>query len=101
MNTAERGSGSSLEGEPGPVSVLCIHTASQPPLGADTWVHANIVGSLDKSSHRIRVALVPERDGQPTPTAEIFAGIDGIERLSADLGNEGATAGGIAGLRGR
>ncbi|MEL6984651.1 MAG: glycosyltransferase family 4 protein, partial [Actinomycetota bacterium] len=33
--------------------------------------------------------------------AEIFAGIDGIGRLSADLGNEGATAGGIAGLRGR
>lgn len=82
------------------VGVLAVHTATQAPLGADTWVHAQILRELDRSTHRIHVAYAAERDGRPTPTAEILADVSGIERHHVSLGREGERPAGLAGRLG-
>ena len=70
------------------LGVLCLHTATLPPLGADTWVHAKIIAGLDRATHNVHVAYVPERDGAATPTADALDGVEGITRLHVDLGHE-------------
>ena len=50
------------------VRVFSIHTHVEPPLGADTWVHAEIMRSLDRSSHEVHVACVAGPAHEPTPT---------------------------------
>lgn len=83
-------------GDQGRLPILCLHTATVPPLGADTWVHAKIIQHLDRDTHHLTVGYVDEVDGDHTPTAEILAPITGIERLPVHLGREGRDAGGLA-----
>ena len=68
--------------------VLCLHTATLPPLGADTWVHAEIIGTLDRTTHDVHVAYAFTRDGQPTPTAIALAPASDITRIDVNLGRE-------------
>ena len=68
--------------------VLFLHTATRPPLGADTWVHVQIIDRLDRSAHTVHVAcVVSTRDGE-TPTYEAVKSIPGVELLGVDLGPE-------------
>lgn len=71
----------------GPVRVLAIHTATRPPLGADTWVHAQIIKALDRSRHVVHVAYAPNMSsGEPTPTGEALAGIDDLRSVPVSPG---------------
>ena len=56
-------------------AVLCLHSATLPPLGADTWVHQQILRNLDPATHSIFVACVTGPPGAPTPTYEALGGI--------------------------
>ena len=69
--------------------MLALHTATRPPLGADTWVHAQIITALDRSTHEVHVAYVPSRaTGEPTPTCEALAGATDLRRVPVRLGPE-------------
>ena len=68
--------------------VLYLHTATLPPLGADTWVHAEIIRHLDRSSHQIYVACRTSAGGAPTPTYEALRDVSDISVIPVDLGPE-------------
>jgi glycosyltransferase involved in cell wall biosynthesis len=65
------------------VRVLFLNTATQPPLGADTWVHVQLMRDLDRSTTEVHTALVPN-----TPTASAIEGIPDLHVLAVDLGPE-------------
>ena len=70
------------------VRVLFLNTATQPPLGADTWVHVQLMGDLDRATTEVHTALVPGPPESPTPTARAVAGIGDLHVLAVDLGPE-------------
>jgi glycosyltransferase involved in cell wall biosynthesis len=68
--------------------VLFLHTATLPPLGADTWVHAQIMRALDRSSHVVHAACTKGRAGRPTPTYALLRTIPDLHLTTVDLGPE-------------
>ena len=70
------------------VGVLFLHSATLPPLGADVWVHAQVMGSLDRSSHVVHAACATGRPGRPTPTYDLLRRIPGVRLKAVDLGPE-------------
>ena len=73
---------------PMPLGVLFVHTATQPPLGADTWVQAQIISSLDKSQNDVHVACAFGTPDAPTPTYEIIRATPHITIVPVDFGRE-------------
>jgi glycosyltransferase involved in cell wall biosynthesis len=49
------------------VRPLFFHSHTDPSLGADAWVHAQIMRHLDRATHEVHLAYVAEVAGQPTP----------------------------------
>ena len=84
--SGEHSPGTSADGSR--LRVLCLHTATLPPLGADTWVHAEIIRTLDRTTHDLHVAYAFTRDGDPTPTAIALGAATDITRMNVDLGRE-------------
>jgi glycosyltransferase involved in cell wall biosynthesis len=68
------------------VRTLFIHTPTEPPLGADVWVHAQIMRWLDRGSHCVHLALSPGDPGRPTPLERQVAGVDHLARFALDPG---------------
>ncbi|MDO9173521.1 MAG: hypothetical protein Q7V62_01880, partial [Actinomycetota bacterium] len=66
--------------------VLFVHTATQPPLGADTWVQVQIIGSLDRASHRLHVACASGAPVSPTPTYAALRDISGLDVVPVIFG---------------
>jgi glycosyltransferase involved in cell wall biosynthesis len=84
------GGSSSLNARAHPrrLGVLFLHTATTAPLGADTWVQAQIVRGIDKATHRVHVACAFGPTGRPTPTYVVMSDIEGIQLVRTDLGRE-------------
>lgn len=70
------------------VRVLFIHTATLPPLGADTWIHSLIIRHLDRAQHEVHVACATGPAGSPTPTFEVMRGIPELFIEPVNLGSE-------------
>ncbi|HEY3665926.1 MAG TPA: glycosyltransferase family 4 protein [Polyangiaceae bacterium] len=68
--------------------VLFIHTATRPPLGADTWIQALIIRHLDRSRHEVHVACATGPEGQPTPTFSAVRDIPDLTIKPVNLGSE-------------
>lgn len=77
--------------------VLFVNTPVAPPLGADTWVHAQIMRGLDRSTHELhaRCARGPAED--PTPTYRAFQDIPDVHLRSLNLGPELTQQAGVVG----
>ena len=73
---------------PDKLGVLFVHSATQPPLGADTWVQSQIISGLDKRDIDVHVACAFGRPDSPTPTFDVMRSIPGIELIPVDLGRE-------------
>ncbi len=73
---------------PPKIRVLFVHTATLPPLGADTWVQSQIIAGLDKTTHEVHVACSTGPAGSPTPTFAVMREISGVEVLPVSLGPE-------------
>lgn len=73
------------------VGVLFLHGATQPPLGADTWVQSQVVSGLDKSRVDVHVACAFGPTNAPTPTFEVMRPIADIHLVPIDLGRESST----------
>ena len=78
--------------------VLFVHTATLPPLGADTWVQVQIIRDLDRSAYDVDVACTAGTSDAPTPTFHALSGIGDIHVHPVDFGPElfGRTLGGKA-----
>ena len=74
------------------VRVLFVHTATLPPLGADTWVHSQIIAGLDKGRHQVYVACAGTADA-PTPTFTVMSDIPDIDLVRVNFGREMQSAG--------
>src|ERR1700730_2397014 len=70
------------------ICVLFVHTATLAPLGADTWVHGQIMRDLDRSTHELHAAQAIERREAPTPTFEFLSTIPDILLHPVDFGPE-------------
>jgi glycosyltransferase involved in cell wall biosynthesis len=81
------------------LKILFIHTATAPPLGADTWVHAEIVANLDPSVHEVHVACAVDGPNGRTPTYEAFQKIPGVRIRPVNLGVEKISRSPMARLR--
>lgn len=68
--------------------VLYVHTATLAPLGADTWVHAQIIRHLDRSSHELHVACRRTVHGAPTPTYAAIRDVPDVHLVPVDFGVE-------------
>ena len=81
------GGATATDGERRPV--LFLNTPTAPPLGADTWIHAEIMRRLDRADVGAdrRPRLRPGDD--PTPTHRVAAPtIPDLELVRANLGPE-------------
>lgn len=68
--------------------VLFLSTPTLPPLGADTWVHALAMRSLDQARFEVHCACMPGRPGAPTPAYQAFAAVPGVRLRAVNLGAE-------------
>jgi glycosyltransferase involved in cell wall biosynthesis len=68
--------------------VLFVHSATLPPLGADTWVHAQIMRGLDRAAYDVHAACVPGPHHAPTPTFRLLRTLPDVRILPVDLGPE-------------
>lgn len=71
-----------------PVRVLFVSTQREPPLGADTAVHLEIIGALDRSRVEVHAACVVGRRGRPTPTYRRLRSLPDVEIVDVSLGRE-------------
>jgi glycosyltransferase involved in cell wall biosynthesis len=80
-------------------AVLFLHTATLPPLGADTWVHVQLITKLDRATHDLHIACVTGSASAPTPTYQAVRDIPHLRVVPANLGTERSQATGrLAGL---
>lgn len=70
------------------VQVLFVNTATRPPLGADTWVHLQIMRALDRDHHSLVAACNPGSASAPTPTAAAAREIPDLEIVPVNFGPE-------------
>jgi glycosyltransferase involved in cell wall biosynthesis len=70
------------------LAVLFINTATLPPLGADTWVHGQVMANLDRESHELHAACVTGRPDDPTPTYRMVRQIPDVHVRPVNFGPE-------------
>jgi glycosyltransferase involved in cell wall biosynthesis len=68
--------------------VLFVNTKTQPPLGADTWVHIQIMRELDRSTNQLRAACAAGTPDLPTPTYRQLTAIADLRVHPVDFGSE-------------
>ena len=76
------------------MQVLFVHTATVPPLGADTWVQIQIIPALDRSRHGVHVACATGSASSPTPTFSAVRGVPDVHLVPVDFGTELSTRSG-------
>jgi glycosyltransferase involved in cell wall biosynthesis len=73
---------------PGKTPVLFVNTATLPPLGADTWVHALLMRSVDRARFEVHSACAPGKPGAPTPTYQALSTIPEMRIHPVTFGTE-------------
>jgi len=68
--------------------VLFVNTPTRAPLGADTWVHAQIMRELDRSTTELWAACVTGGASAPTPTYLLLRQIPDLRFRSVNFGPE-------------
>ena len=81
------------------VRVLFVHTATMPPLGADTWVQIQIISELDRARHEVHVACATGPQCAPTPTFAALQGVADVHLVPVNFGVELSSSSGSRLLR--
>jgi glycosyltransferase involved in cell wall biosynthesis len=68
------------------VRPLFFHTHTDRSLGADAWVHTQIMRHLDRGTHAVHLAYVPDVAGQPTPLHLAVDDVTDLRRVSISPG---------------
>ncbi len=77
-----------MPGDSGKLGVLLVTTPTRSPLGADTWVHTQIIRTLDRATHDVHVACVVESERSPTPAFEAIRDVPDVSVHPVDFGRE-------------
>lgn len=72
----------------GRTRVLFVNTKRRPPLGADTWIHLEIMRELDRSRFDVHAACVAGPRNRPTPTYRRLREIRDVTIRKVDFGRE-------------
>lgn len=70
------------------IRVLFVHTATLPPLGADTWVQCQIIAGLDRDLHEVHLACAKGSPAEPTPTFGAMRAIPDLHVVAVNFGPE-------------
>jgi glycosyltransferase involved in cell wall biosynthesis len=68
--------------------VLFINTPTLGPIGADTWIHAEIIRSLDRSRFEVHVGCMTGPPDAPTPFYSAVANIPDVHIRPINFGRE-------------
>jgi glycosyltransferase involved in cell wall biosynthesis len=68
--------------------VLLINTPTLGPLGADSWIHAQIVRTLDRSRFKVYVGCMTGPPGAPTPFYSAVSKIPDVHLRPVNFGRE-------------
>ncbi|MET0145314.1 MAG: glycosyltransferase family 4 protein [Ilumatobacteraceae bacterium] len=68
--------------------VLLVNTPTLAPMGADTWIHVEIIRALDRSRFDVHVACSAGPPGTPTPMYAAIADLPNTEILCVNFGRE-------------
>ena len=68
--------------------VLFVNTATSTWLGADTWIHIQVMRHLDRSAHELYAACARGTPSAPTPTYEALRQVPDLELMTVDFGPE-------------
>ena len=71
--------------------ILFVNGPTLAPLGADTWIHAQIIRHLDRTRFDPVAACVTGTPSQPTPCYELLRTLSDVEVVPIDLGPELST----------
>lgn len=72
--------------------ILFVNAPTLPPLGADTWLHAQIIRKVDRTRFDVVAACVTGPPDQPTPCYEVFRSVTDVELVPIDFGPELSTS---------
>jgi glycosyltransferase involved in cell wall biosynthesis len=75
--------------------VLFVNTPTLPPIGADTWIHTEIIRRLDRSAFEVHVACAPGPSAAPTPMYAAVADVPDTHLIAVDFGREQVNASGV------
>ena len=75
-----------------PVAVLFVNAPNQPTLGADTWIHTQVMKWLDRRRHRVVVACATGSEADPTPTYDVVRDIPDLQVVPVDFTRIGRAA---------
>jgi glycosyltransferase involved in cell wall biosynthesis len=70
------------------IPILLVNTPTLPPIGADTWIHVQVIRALDRSRFEPHVACMTGPPGAPTPLYAAVSTIPDIELLRVNFGRE-------------
>jgi len=79
--------------------ILFVNAPTLPPLGADTWIHAQIIGHVDRTRFDAVAACVTGPPDRPTPCYEALRAVSDVEVVPIDFGPELSTSMGRSRLR--
>jgi glycosyltransferase involved in cell wall biosynthesis len=82
-----------------PTGILFVNAPTLPPLGADTWIHAQIIGHVDRTKFDVIAACVTGSPDRPTPCYEAFRAVSDVEVIPIDFGPELSASTGRSSLR--
>jgi glycosyltransferase involved in cell wall biosynthesis len=68
--------------------VLFVNTPMCRPMGADTWIHTQIISHLDRDTHELHVALATGPPEQHSPTYEALRDVPGVRLRPVNFGPE-------------
>jgi glycosyltransferase involved in cell wall biosynthesis len=79
--------------------ILFVNAPTLSPLGADTWIHAQIIRHVDRSRFDTIAACVTGPPDQPTPCYEALRTVSDLEVVPIDFGPELSASTGRGRLR--
>lgn len=68
--------------------MLFVNTKQQPPLGADTWIHLQVMKVLDRSRFAVQAACVRGKADEPTVTYRELRKLPEVTIREVDFGRE-------------
>ena len=80
-------------------AILFVNGPTLPPLGADTWIHAQIIRHIDRTKFDPVAACVTGTPDQPTPCYEALRAESDLEVVPIDFGPELSASTGRSRLR--
>ena len=68
--------------------MLLVNTPTLPPIGADTWIHVEVIKHLDRSRFDVHVACASGPPDAPAPMYTAVASLPDVHLQVVNFGRE-------------